>query len=245
MLLSKDFSVNEYDIGMSEDNNKYDCLIISHVLEHIYDLNFFLSKISNNIRSGGLLYIEVPNAEFYSKLNDITPLQEINIEHINFFSKFTLNKLLLNHGYCTLSLYDDFFKIKDNCYYVIRGIFIKNTIDNSFESYINNGYKIINSYNFSNLNKYKQIYVYGCGQFLFKILKNIQKFTKIINIIDDNLYYNGKLINNVSIIDFEKYKNIAQEGDVILLTTLIYDEIIKSKLKLINKQLNIITINQL
>jgi hypothetical protein len=233
-LLSNDFDVDKFDIGMKENNNQYDCLILSHVLEHIYNLNNFLLKISNNIKTDGLLYIEVPNAEFYDKLNCITPLQEINIEHINFFSKFSLNKLLLKHGYCALSLIDDYFKIKENDYYIIRGIFKKNEPNNSFKNYINNGYEIISSYNFSYLNNYDEIYIYGCGQFLFKILKNIQEFTKVINIIDDNLCYYDKTINNINIINFDKYKEISKPGDFILLTTLIYDDIIKTKIKTFN-----------
>lgn len=245
-LLSENFNINEYDIGMKDDSNIYDCLILSHVLEHIFNLDFFLNNISKNIKSGGLLYIEVPNAELYSKFNNITPLQEINIEHINFFSKISLNKLLLKYGFCTLSLNDDYFNIKDNKYYVIRGIFLKNIINLSFKNYIDDGNKIIDSYNFSLLNKYRKIYVYGCGQFLFKILKKITYFTDIIFIIDDNLCYQDKKIDNIDIINFEKYKQIKMLGDTILLTTLIYDDIIKSKINNVNDNcINIITMNDL
>ena len=245
-LLSNNFHVNEYDIGMNEDTNEYDCLILSHVLEHIYDINNFLQKIDKNIKPGGLLYIEVPNAEFYDKLNDITPLQEINIEHINFFSKYSLNKLLINHGYYAVSLKDDYFKIKENNYYVIRGMFIKCQINKALPSYVNCGNEIINTFNYSKLNDYEEIYIYGCGQFLFKILKNIQQFTKVINIIDDNLCYFNKTINGVSIINFEKYRKKTKKGDIILLTTFIYDEIIKTKIKSIdNIDVNVISMNEL
>ena len=245
-LLSNNFLVNEYDIGMNEDNNQYDCVILSHVLEHIYDINIFFLKINKNVKTDGLLYIEIPNAEFYDKLNDITPLQEINIEHINFFSKHALNKLLMNHGYYALSLKDDFFKIKENNYYVIRGIFAKSKRNVSLPTYIRGGNEIINSFNYSKLNEYKEIYIYGCGQFLFKILKNIQQFSKVINIIDDNLCYSNKTINGVSIINFEKYKEITKPKDIILLTTLIYDKIIKTKIKSIdNMSVKLISINEL
>jgi FlaA1/EpsC-like NDP-sugar epimerase len=231
---------------MNEDTNKYECLILSHVLEHIYDVNAFLQKIDKNVKPDGLLYIEVPNAEFYDKINDITPLQEINIEHINFFSKYSLNKLLINHGYYAVSLKDDYFKIKENNYYVIRGVFIKSKINLALPSYITRGNEIINTFNYSKLNEYEQIYIYGCGQFLFKTLSNIQKCTKVINIIDDNLCYYNKIINGVSIINFEKYREKTKKSDIILLTTLIYDEIIRNKIKSIdNINVNVISINEL
>ena len=36
-LLSKEYKVDTFDIGMNNPSNKHDCLILSPVLEHIYD----------------------------------------------------------------------------------------------------------------------------------------------------------------------------------------------------------------
>jgi len=87
-LKKQNFNVDLYDIGMEENEKKFDCIILSHVLEHIYDLNNFVINLDKNLNNNGLIYIEVPNAEFYDKFD---PLQEINIEHINFFSKLALS----------------------------------------------------------------------------------------------------------------------------------------------------------
>jgi hypothetical protein len=35
-LLSNKFNIEQCDIGMDKNTNKYDCLVLSHVLEHIY-----------------------------------------------------------------------------------------------------------------------------------------------------------------------------------------------------------------
>lgn len=244
-LLSNQFIVEEYDIGMIQPEKKYDCLILSHVLEHIYDLPLFINEISKNINEDGLLYIEVPNAEHYDKITDICPLQEINLEHINFFSKYALNKLLMIHDYYAVSLIDDFFMIKDSKYFVIRGIFAKNKQNISFKKYLENGSQQIFKYNFFNLQKYKKIYVYGCGQFLFKIFDEIQKNCNIINIIDDNPFYLNKKISNVGIIDYLKYNEICNDGDVILLTSLIHNQTLKSNLQKINKNITILSVNDL
>jgi 2-polyprenyl-3-methyl-5-hydroxy-6-metoxy-1,4-benzoquinol methylase len=45
-LLSDNYSVDNFDIGMDENTKKYDCLLLSHVLEHIYDINEFVQKVS-------------------------------------------------------------------------------------------------------------------------------------------------------------------------------------------------------
>lgn len=242
-LLSDCYNVEEYDIGMEKVNKKYDCLILSHVLEHIYDISNFIDEISTNIKDNGLLYIEVPNAEYYDKITDICPLQEINIEHINFFSKHSLNKLLMKHNYCPISLKDDFFIIKQSKYYVIRGLFKKNCTNDSFKNYLETGYKKILDYNFVALQKYKKIYVYGCGQFLFKIFKNITSNTNIINIIDDNPCYTSKNLDNIEIIDYEKYKEISNENDIVLLTSIIHDNTLKDKIQKINPNITVITID--
>lgn len=244
-LLSDQFIVEEYDIGMIQPEKKYDCLILSHVLEHIYDLSLFINEISKNINDNGLLYIEVPNAEYYDKITDICPLQEINIEHINFFSKYALNKLLMKHNYHAVSLVDDFFMIKDSKYFVIRGIFAKNKQNMSLKKYLENGSEKISKYFFSNLKQYKNIYVYGCGQFLFKIFDEIQNNCNIINIIDDNMCYLDKKLQNVQIINYDLYKRIASDKDVILLTSLIHDQTLKNKILEIKKNINIISVNDL
>lgn len=232
-LLTK-YKVEKFDIGMSINNNKYDCLILSHVLEHIFDIDTFIKTISNNIKDDGLLYIEIPNAELYDKITDICPLQEINIEHINFFSKYSLNTLLIKHHYYAIKLEDDFFTLNDMKYYVIRAIFKKHNTNLSFQKYLDNGLEKISAIKFSNLTPYRNIYVYGCGQFLFKIFDNIQQHCSIINIIDDNKCMLNKQINNISIINFELFKKQVNSGDFILLTTIVHDIPIKRKLQTID-----------
>jgi hypothetical protein len=244
-LLSNKFNVEQFDIGMEQNTNKYDCLVVSHVLEHIYDLNSFIEKISENINDNGFLYIEIPNAEFYDKIVDMCPLQEINLEHINFFSKYALNKLLIHHNYTCLTIEDDYFLLKDMKYYVIRGIFKKSIQYLSIQKYIQNGLMKINEFNFQNLQKFKSIYVYGCGQFLFKIFDKIQNNCTIINIVDDNTCYLNKKIKNIEIINFELLKDKITKDDVILLTTMIHDEKIKQKLNTLNISINIIEIMKL
>lgn len=169
---------------MEQNTHKYDCLIVSHVLEHICDLNSFIEQISENINDDGFLYIEIPNAEFYHKMTVkmYPPLQEVNLEHINFFSKYSLNKLLVKHGYCCLKLQDDYFLLKDNKYFVIRGIFKKTVKNVSIQKYIQNGLMKVNEIKFENLQNFNSIYVYGCGEFLFKNFysKYLIKFKTVV-----------------------------------------------------------------
>ena len=227
---------------MPINNNLYDVIILSHVLEHIYDLPTFINTVSNNLNVDGLLYIEIPNAEYYDKMSDICPLQEINLEHINFFSKYALNKFMIANNYVCLKLDDDFFYHKNDIkYYVIRGIFKKNLKNDNFITYLTNGITYIDDLVLDQI-KNKNIYVYGCGQFLFKIIGKICKIATITNIIDDNTCYLNKSIKNIEIINYDMLKNQIKDNDTILLVTKIHDATIKEKLLKLNIKLNIITI---
>ena len=237
--LKDNFEIDTYDIGMEKPNKKYDMIIISHVLEHIYDIDIFLNSVECQLNEDGYIYIEVPNADNYDLLKEICPLQEINIEHINFFTKYSLNKLMIKHNYYSCLLIDDYFYINSKKYYVIRGIFKKYNNNKTIESYVNYGKNIINSIKYENINN---LYLYGCGQFLYKILPNIIN-CNIINIIDDNKSLLNKKINNIEIINYEILKDKINDNDTLLITTIIGTPIIKKKLEKINKKINILTIN--
>ena len=76
------------------ETDKFDLVICCHTLEHIADLNEFLSNIRDHTTDEGLLYIEVPNGcngEIYTTKNIIT--------HLNFFSTESLSYLLEKNGF--------------------------------------------------------------------------------------------------------------------------------------------------
>jgi hypothetical protein len=135
--------------------------------------------------------------------------------------------------------------LNDSKYYVIRAMFKKNNLNTSFLEYIDNGKSIINNYNYSNLSKYPRIYLYGCGQFLFKIFNYIQEHTEIINIVDDNLCFLGKKIKDIDIINYDVFCDNVSDNDVILITSLVYSTKIKEKLKKINKNITAFDISEL
>jgi len=45
------------------DDEKFDLIILSHVLEHIVDPSTFLEKLAQHLEGGGLIYIEVPSLD--------------------------------------------------------------------------------------------------------------------------------------------------------------------------------------
>jgi hypothetical protein len=236
-LLSEKFNVDTYDIGESNINKKYNCIVLSHVLEHIYDIDSFILNLIPIINDNGYIYIEIPNAEYYDELRNFGILQEINVEHINYFSKYALSKLMIKHNFIPISIEDDYYLNNNSKYYVIRGIFKMLNNNKSFENYINNG---INELELLNIPENRDVYIYGCGQFLYKILNKIKEKCNIINIIDDNTCFINKKINNIYIINFNEFEQKVKSNDNVMIITKIYSDLIKKKLKNINKKINII-----
>jgi len=80
----------------------YGLVILCHVLEHIRDIEQASKVLTNLIRPGGLLYIEVPDASRYEGYS-AAPFQDFNVEHINHFSHAALINLFRLKGFVPVS----------------------------------------------------------------------------------------------------------------------------------------------
>jgi SAM-dependent methyltransferase len=68
------------------------------VIEHIRDLDRALANLRAALVPAGLLYLEVPDLEGFHRTNE-APFQEFSTEHINFFTRASLDNLLARHGF--------------------------------------------------------------------------------------------------------------------------------------------------
>ena len=87
--------------GISEavnDGNKYDIVILRHVLEHFLNPVEELSQLRNLISDEGVLFIEVPGV-FNLKYWSYDPVKYFDIFHPFSFSLNTLTMLLNNSGF--------------------------------------------------------------------------------------------------------------------------------------------------
>jgi SAM-dependent methyltransferase len=73
-------------------------VLLSHVLEHIYDLKRAVRALADTLKSEAILYVEVPDAARYRDFI-VAPFQDFNTEHINHFSLVSLRNLLLSQGF--------------------------------------------------------------------------------------------------------------------------------------------------
>jgi 2-polyprenyl-3-methyl-5-hydroxy-6-metoxy-1,4-benzoquinol methylase len=78
-----------------EHQNKFDVIIMRHVLEHFLDPRSVLQKVRHVLRPGGVLYIAVPDAK-----NAARPLlrRYFRVVHVSYFSRISLTNLLTQVG---------------------------------------------------------------------------------------------------------------------------------------------------
>ncbi len=82
---------------------KFDCIVLSHVLEHVYDIPAFFAATRNLLAPGGFLYLETPDATRYVDFL-YAPFQEFNTEHINHFSPRSLQNVTRRFGFECVTL---------------------------------------------------------------------------------------------------------------------------------------------
>jgi hypothetical protein len=79
------------------DFGPFDCIILSHVLEHVQDLGESIRAVRGLLADGGRVYLEVPDASRYAGYL-AAPFQDFNTEHINHFSLTCLVNLATRVG---------------------------------------------------------------------------------------------------------------------------------------------------
>jgi len=123
-FLSNELGLNVLNGSIEEvnfDSEYFDVVILNHVLEHLFDPKMVLKKIYGFLKKGGILALYVPN-EFeclYSRLmlnNLLFYLQprERPTDHLYFFNKKTIQRLLTSIGYRIMDLTTMNFRINTN-----------------------------------------------------------------------------------------------------------------------------------
>lgn len=103
--IAKESFENVFD-GTAEElpedilNEKYDVILMSHVLEHCRDVNTSVSNIKRIISDGGVLVVETPNCSAYGFVNyrGEWPWSDLP-RHLNFFTPSSLKSVLDKHGF--------------------------------------------------------------------------------------------------------------------------------------------------
>jgi SAM-dependent methyltransferase len=87
---------------MAFGGERFDLILMASVLEHLRDLERTLGELRGLLREGGALWVEVPDAARFADFAS-SPFQQFSLEHINFFTTGTLERLMQRAGLRTSS----------------------------------------------------------------------------------------------------------------------------------------------
>jgi 2-polyprenyl-3-methyl-5-hydroxy-6-metoxy-1,4-benzoquinol methylase len=80
----------------------FDCVILSHVLEHVLDVASAIQALEPLLKTGARVFLETPDAVRYAD-HIYAPFQDFNTEHINHFSAHSLDNAMESRGYRVLT----------------------------------------------------------------------------------------------------------------------------------------------
>lgn len=100
----KEFSKKRYNIDLKDQDifklsGKYDLIILSHVLEHLPNIDLVLKKIKGLLSSGGHLFIELPNSPLPENEDQLYLQKYLNTAHLNNFTVESLAALFKKFGF--------------------------------------------------------------------------------------------------------------------------------------------------
>lgn len=191
----------------------FDCIILTHVLEHIFDLSVAIKNLSSKLNDNGILYIEVPDASRYSDYY-MVPYYYIDCEHINHFDHYSLSNLITSKGFVQIETKNIEFSVNEsNSYPAVYSIFQKSGFVNrafqksdsskiSFLDFIEQSKN--NHENDHIINRLVEsrepIIIWGAGQFTLRLLANSDLGKcNIQGFVDSDFTKQGKVLDGKSI----------------------------------------------
>ncbi len=208
-------------------NEKFDFVILSHVFEHIYDLQKAILNIKSLLSERGAVYIEVPDSSRYYDFY-VVPYYYFDIEHINHFSEFSLTALLSNYGFKSKISKEKSMPVSENIKYpALFSIFELNTKSKySINKYIDESKKKSKNNRLDELiSSQEECVVWGAGSFTKRLLaqSNLRE-CNIKYFIDKDNTKQEKFMDNVKVVSPKILESFS--GTIIIASALFSSEIV-------------------
>ena len=228
--------------NIPEQLGKFDLVILSHVLEHVLDLNQAVYEISNLVSENGSVYVEVPDATRYAD-RVIAPFQDINTEHVNHFSLNALRNLFSKVEFIAKSEVSRSIRITIDADYPVTHMVLQKgkpemriqfdeILNNCIIRYITESKKIL-----TKLDQRLQVIlagnpmviIWGTGQLAMKLLADTcLGGARIFCYVDSNPINQGKKIQGIPIVSPE---SIRYKLEPIIIASTIYQDNIVAQIR--------------
>jgi len=207
----------------------FDCVVFSHVLEHVYDIPAFFAAARRLLAPGGYLYLETPDATRYDDYL-YAPFQEFNTEHINHFSARALDNTARHFGFQPILVEQKVIQTaEDTLYPAVFGLFrdhgkttdeqavvCDQELPQRIADYIRHSagqMEDINRRLAAELANTERVIVWGAGQFAMKLLAlPCFKQTQVCALVDNNPILRGKRLAGAPIIGPQEIGTLGFAG---------------------------------
>lgn len=235
---------------------RFDCIVLSHVLEHVFDIAAFFAALQRLLVPGGYLYLETPDASRYAD-HLSSPFQEFNTEHINHFSTRGLKNTARRFGFSSVVVEQKLLQISaDTRYPAVFGIFrdlgiggrpsdvIRDPdLPSRIEAYIKAStimLEKISLHLIAELEEREFLILWGAGQLAMKLLAlPCLRRTAIRCVVDNNPVLRGKRLRGAPIV---APSEIADCADPILITTLLHSDEIAAQIQSLGLRNSVISL---
>ncbi|WP_206744768.1 class I SAM-dependent methyltransferase, partial [Brachyspira hyodysenteriae] len=215
-----------------EYKSKFDMIIISHVLEHLLDIDEIIKNIKYMLNDSGYLYISVPSLMEYSS-NFKTPFFSFSLEHISHFCEQSINNLANKYSFEIVNISNSFNKAgimelrvllkNTNLANINFNTEDNDTIKKYIKNYFNTAKTNMNSIINDIIHKNEKVIIWGIGATTLSLFSLGLEKLNIINIIDNSPKKQGKYINGIKIISPQEIND--EEATILILPELYYDSI--------------------
>ncbi|MGA7079336.1 MAG: class I SAM-dependent methyltransferase [Terriglobales bacterium] len=224
---------------------KFDCVVLSHVLEHVYDIPSFFTAARRLLTPGGYLYLETPDATRYDEYL-YAPFQEFNTEHINHFSARALENTGRRFGFEAVLVEQKVFQTAEDTRYPAafgffrdgrgvadeRVVVCDHELPSRIAAYIRHSseqMEQINEQLASQLTNTRRVILWGAGQLAMKLLAlPALAQVEVCALVDNNPVLRGKTLAGAPIVGPQE---IAGRREPILITTLLHSGEISAQIR--------------
>jgi len=214
---------------------RFDCIVLSHVLEHVFDVPLFFAAAERLLTPGGHLYLETPDASRYAEYLS-APFQEFNTEHINHFSARALKNTARRFGFSSVRVEQKLLQTSaETRYPAIWGMFrdlglaasesdviADHDLPKQIATYIHDSVSMMNrigGHLEAALKGHDNVILWGAGQLAMKLLAlPALKLRGLRAIVDNNPILQGKTLCGSPVV---APRDIAGFAEPIVITTLL------------------------
>jgi len=218
-------------------NRKYDCAILSGVLEHIYDVGKIMETMKQLLKHRGLLFVCVPDASRYQDY-DSFPFDYFSIEHINHFDETSLLNLGLHHGFSMI----DFLKTTITIFQTTQPVIFcvyenkrkpaanwQSHSRNCVVEYVEHTKKNagINHVINQMIETKEEIIVWGAGNYTSRLLatSGLNK-CNIVMIVDNDKHKQGSIFSGITVYPPNAIREMRKRSTILIGATVFCDEIV-------------------